>query len=47
MASQVDTEDGRFWQRGVRKLVPHGLLGCGKGALSYLVCLTAQLDSYC
>ena len=38
---------GAFGQRGVWKLVPDGLLDCGKGAPSCLVRLMAELDSYC
>ena len=38
---------GAFGQRGAWKPVPHGLLGCGKGAPSSLVRLMAELDSDC
>ena len=38
---------GTFGQRGVRKPVSNGFLRCGKGTQSGLVCLAAELDSYC
>lgn len=38
---------GAFGQRGIQKLVSRGWQRCGKGAPSGLVCLIAELDSYC